>query len=152
MLPQNKISEIRKYIKKVAKRMKEGSTTDGAGAYHTPAAFTGDPNDPGSHRAIGADKTYIVKPPKKKRNFVKLHEANYVEFKKDSTRTSVNKVNTKILEAYKMLREARRAIRHATKLKQEANVSDNKHWKRTTLAYTKIAEMVDEIGIMLYGK
>jgi len=152
MLSQDRISEIKKYIKKVKKRMKEGSAGDGVGAYHTPAAFTGDPSDPGSPKAIGADKTYIVKPPKKKRNFVKIHEANYQEFKKDETRTGVNKVNTKILEAYKMLREARRAIRHAMRLKQEASVPDNKHWKRTTLAYTKIAETVDEIGKMLYGK
>jgi hypothetical protein len=152
MLSQDRISEVKKYIKKVKRRMKEGSTSDGAGAFHTPAAFTGDPTDPGSPKATGADKTYIVKPPKKKRNFVKIHEANYLDYKKDPTRTSVYKVNTKILEVYKMLREARRAVRHAMKLKQEANVSDNKHWKKTTLAYTKIAEMVDEIGKMLYGK
>ena len=152
MLSRDKISEIKKYIKKVKRRMEEGSTSDGAGAYQTPAAFTGDPDDPGSPKATGADKTFIVKPPKKKRNFVKIHEANYLEFKRDSTRTGVNKVNTKILEAYRMLREARRAIRHAVKLKQEANVPDDKYWKKTTLAYTKIAETVDEIGKMLYGK
>lgn len=149
MLSEDKLAEIKAFVKKMKKKMKEGSTGDGAGAFHTPAAFTGNPNDAGSKKATGIDGAYVVKPPTKKRNFIKIHEANYQEFKKDDTRSSVNKVNTKILEAYKMLREAKKAFRHAARLKQEASVPDHKQWKRTTLAYEKIVETVAEIGQIL---
>lgn len=141
-LSKRDISEIRKFIKKLKK---EGSTTAGVGGYATPKAFVGDPEAEGSAKATGADKAYIIKPSKKKRNFIKIHEVSYKTFKQDQSLSEVQKVNRKILEVNKMLREISQALDHSIKLKQESSLDDSTFWKRTNEAILKIHNRVNEV-------
>ena len=83
-LTTEEINDIRAYIKKLRK---EGSTAAGAGAYDTPAAFTGDPNDDGTQTVDVEDPQYgySIKAKKTNKNFVPIHEASYKSFKEDPT-------------------------------------------------------------------
>jgi len=141
-LSDNDINEIKKYIKKLKK---EGSTTANVGGYATPKAFVGDSEAEGSAKATGADKAYIIKPSKKKRNFIKLHEASYKSFKQDESASEVQKINGKILEVSKRLREISQALDHSMKLKQESSLDNSAYWKRTNEAILKIHKRLSEV-------
>lgn len=142
MLSESDKKKIREYIKKLKK---EGSTTAGAPGFLTPKAFVGDPDAEGSAKATGADKTYTIKPSKKKRNFVKLHEVSYKTFKQDDSLSEVQKVNRRILEVSKMLREISQALDHSLRLKQESSLDNSTYWKKTNEAILKINSRVSEI-------
>ena len=139
---------IREYIKKMRKLQEEGSTSDGAGAYHTPAAFTGDPKDDGTQTVDIEDPQYgySIKAKKTNINFVKLDEASYKSFKEDASANEVQKVNRKILEVNKMLREISRALDHSMKLKTESSIDNSRYWKRTNEAILKISQRLAEIN------
>jgi len=142
MLTKFDISEIRRFIKKLKK---EGSTTAGVGGFATPAAFTKDTNAEGSAKATGADKAFIIKPAKKKKHFIKLEEANYQDFKQDDSMTEVEKINRKILEVSKVLREVSRALDHSLKLKLESSVDNSAYWKKTNEAILRIDKRISEV-------
>jgi len=144
-LTTEEINDIRAYIKKLRK---EGSTAAGAGAYDTPAAFTGDPNDDGTQTVDVEDPQYgySIKAKKTNKNFVPIHEASYKSFKEDPTANEVQKVNRKILEVSKMLREISRALDHSMKLKTESALDNSRYWKRTNEAILKISARLAEIN------
>jgi hypothetical protein len=142
MLSENEKGIIKRFIKKLKK---EGSTTAGVPGYLTPNAFTGDPDAEGSSKAIGADKAFIIKPSKKKKNFIKIHEISYKNFKQDGSMTEVQKVNKRILEVGRMLREISQALDHSIKLKQESSLDNSLYWKKTNEAIIKINSRVSEI-------
>jgi len=142
MLSPKEILEVKSFIKKLRK---EGSTTAGVGGFATPNAFVGSSSASGSAKATGADKTYTIKPSKKKRHFVKLSEASYKEFKQDDSLSEVQKINQRILAANRMLREVSRALDHSLKLKQESAVDNSAYWKRTNESILKMVKRVSEV-------
>ena len=142
MLTIEEREEIKRFIKKIRK---EGSTTDGVGGFGTPKAFTANVGAEGSEKAIGADKTYTIKPDKIKRHFIKLQEANYRVFKSDDSMTESQKINHKILEVNKMLHEISQALDHSLKLKKETSMDDSALWKRTGQSILKMHKRVREV-------
>lgn len=155
MLPKSKkftkkeLEEIRLFIKEQTKKLKkEGSTTAGVPGYQTPAAFSGEEGGDGSSKVDleQGQFAYSIKAPKKKKNFVKLEEVSYKAFKQDSTANEIQKVNRKILEVNKMLREISRALDHSIKLKTESSLDNSKYWKRTNEAILKINERLSEVS------
>lgn len=141
--------EIRRFIKEQTKKLKkEGSTTAGVPGYQTPAAFSGEEDGEGTSKVdlTQGQFAYSIKAPKKKKHFVKLQEISYKAFKEDNTVSEVQKVNQKILEVSKTLREISRAMDHSIKLKQESNADSLRLWKRTNEAIDKIKRRVAEIN------
>lgn len=148
-LTPEELNELKNYVKKKVKKLKaEGSTTAGVPGYQTPAAFTGDEGGDGATKTDFAQGqfAYSIKAPKKKKNFVKLTEVSYKAFKEDSTANEIQKVNRKILEVNKMLREISRALDHSIKLKNESSLDNSKYWKRTNEAILKINKRLSEVS------
>lgn len=148
MLSKEEIQEIKRFVKKQSKKMKEGSTTAGVPGFLSAKAFSSDPDSEGTQNIDVTDDQYAysVKAPKKKIHFVKLHEVNYKEFKEDQSATQSQKINSKILEANRTLREISRALNHSLKLKQESTTDNVKYWKKTNEAIDKIRQRVAEIN------
>ncbi len=148
MLNKEEIQEIKQYIKKQSKKMKEGSTTANAPGFLSVKAFSSDPDSEGTQNIDVTDDQYAysIKAPKEKINFVKLHELNYKEFKEDQSATQSQKINSRILEANRTLREISRALNHSLKLKQESTADSVKYWKKTNEAIDKIRQRVAEIN------
>ena len=141
------LEEIKRFVKKQAKKMKEASTTAGVPGYQTPAAFTGKEGGDGTDRDIEDDQyAYSEKAPKDKPHFVKLHEVSYKEFKENQDASEVQKVNRRILEINKMLGEISRYLDHSMKLKQESSLDNSKYWKRTNEAILKINKRLAEVS------
>jgi hypothetical protein len=148
-LSLQELKELKSYVKKKAKQIKaEGSTTAGVPGYQTPAAFTGDEGGEGGTKTNleQGQFAYSIKAPKKKKHFIKLHEISYKMFKEDNTTSEIQKVNRKILEVNKMLREISRALDHSIKLKQESSLDNSKYWKRTNEAILKINKRLSEVS------
>jgi len=147
-LTKQEIDEVRVYTKKQAKKIKkEGSTTAGVPGFLTPKAFASDKDSEGTETLDLQDKQYAysIKPSKEKIHFVKLSEVSYKHFKEDASHSQVQKVNKRILEVSRMLREISRALDHSTKLKEESSISDSSYWKRTNEAIVKINRRLAEI-------
>lgn len=137
--------ELRKFVKETLQKMEENSSTAGVPGFLTPAAFapSNDEDDAGK-KALDADVTYTVKPEKTKRNFIKLHELSYKQFKEDQSMSDVQKVNKAILEINRNIREINRVLDHSMKLKNESKISDQKLWKKTNEALIKISTRMNE--------
>ncbi len=150
-LTREEILEIRKYIKKLRK---EGSTTAGAPGFLTAAAWTGEEGGDGTKAIDVEDPQYAFSqkaPEKKSQNFVKLHEANYRSFREDNSMSEVQKVNRKILEVNKMLREISQALDHSIKLKQESALDNSRYWKKTNEAILKMKARIAEVNRKVSG-
>jgi len=148
-LTKEEISELKRYIKEQSKKLKnEGSTTAGVPGYHTPAAFTGNEDGEGAESFDYEDDqfAYSEKAPKTHKHSIKLHEVSYKAFKQDGTVSEIQKVNKKILEVNKMLREISRSLDHSIKLKQESAMDNSIYWKRTNEAILKINQRLAEVG------
>lgn len=137
--------DIKKYIKEQAKKMRE-NTTGNIATYDTPNAFTGDEDDQGTQAVDLTDPEYAysIKGPKKRnpKYAVKLHEVSYPTFKKDDSRSTVNKINSNILEVNKNIREMTRMLNHSVKLKAEQKLDNSIHWKRTNEALHKMHKRI----------
>ncbi len=144
-LTKEDIEEVRNYIKKLRK---EGSTTANAPGFLTAAAWTGEEGGEGTKAIDVEDDQYAfsIKPSEKKQHFIKLHEANYKAFKEDATSTHVQKINRRILEVNKMLREISQALDHSIKLKQESAVDNSRYWKKTNEAFLKMKSRLSEVN------
>jgi len=143
------LNELKKFVKIQAKKLKaEGSTTAGVPGFLTPSAFTGEEGGDGAEKTDfeQGQFAYSIKAPKKKKNFVKLAEVSYKAFKEDANANEIQKVNGKILEVNKMLREISRALDHSIKLKQESSLDNTKYWKRTNEAILKINQRLAEVS------
>lgn len=144
-LTKEDIEEVRNYIKKLRK---EGSTTANAPGFLTAAAWTGEEGGDGT-KAIDVEDdqyAYSIKPSSEKKHFIKLHEVNYKMFKEDATATQVQKINRRILEVNKMLREISQALDHSIKLKQESAVDNSRYWKKTNEAILKMKSRLSEVN------
>ena len=151
---KNELTELKKFVKEVSKKMKEENTTANVGAYATPKAFVGDPDAEGSKAALDASTAYHVKPPKKKKFFIgykdqgkhlsDIKEANYRQFKEDASIPNHKKINQAILEINRKISEINKLFDHSVKLKTEAQVGDEKLWKRTNEALLKIHKRLNE--------
>lgn len=141
----NNREELKKFVRETLRKIKENSASAGAGAFLTPAAFapSNDEDDAGK-KALDADVTYTIKPAKEKRNFIKLHELSYKQFKEDQSMSDVQKVNRAILEINRNIREINRALDHSMKLKNESQMSNQSLWKRTNEALIKISNRMNE--------
>lgn len=148
MLTNSQLDEVKKFIKKVKKMRKEGSTTAGVPGYNTPRAFTGEEGGDGATnlKRITRATGYDVKAPKTRRHSVDLHEVSYRDFKNDESRTTVKKVNESIIEINRKLREIQRLLTHSSKLKTEASLDNSKLWKKTNEALLKISDRMSEIA------
>jgi hypothetical protein len=146
-LSKEELEEIKRFIKKTKKAKNEGSTTAGVPGFATPKAFVGDETADGTQAIDLQDDqySYSKKPSKKKKHFIKLHEISYKTFKQDDTLTEVQKVNRRILEVSKRLREISQALDHSIKLKQESSLDNTAYWKRTNEAILKIHKRVSEV-------
>jgi hypothetical protein len=143
------LDEIKKFVKKQSKKLKaEGSTTAGVPGYLTAAAFSGEEGGDGTSKVdlTQGQFAYSIKAPKKKKNFVKLAEVSYKAFKEDVNANEIQKVNRRILEVNKMLREISQALDHSIKLKQESSLDNSKYWKRTNEAILKINKRLAEVS------
>ncbi len=147
-MKKRELEEIKAYTKKQAAKLKEeGSTTAGVPGYLTPNAFVGDEDADGTTVDMQDDQfAYSIKASKKKPHFIKLHEVSYKAFKEDASMNEVQKVNQRILEVSKMLREISRSLDHSMKLKKESSLDESKYWKRTNEAILKISQRLSEIN------
>lgn len=146
-LTLDEIKELKAFVKKKSKEMREGSTTAGAPGYMTPAAFTGDSDDDGTQAIDTTDAqfAYSIKAPKERKNSIKLHEISYKNFKADTSESEVRKINKKILEVNKMLGEISRSLDHSIKLKTESSLDNSRYWKRTNEAILKMNERLGSV-------
>lgn len=150
-LTRDEIFEIREYIKKLRN---EGSTTAGAPGFLTAAAWSGEEGGDGTKAIDVEDDQYafsIKAPETKSKNFVKIHEVNYRNFREDSSMSEVQKVNRKILEVNKMLREISQALDHSIKLKQESALDNSRYWKKTNEAILKMKARLGEVTKKVNG-
>lgn len=140
--------ELREFVKKQLKKMREGSTTGNVATYSTPNAFVGDENadEPTSFNVKDDQYAYSIKAPKERKNSIKLHEVSYKGFKQDDTRSNVQKINLNILEVAKNLGELSRMLDHSIKLKTEQKFNNNIHWKRTNEALSKIHNRIKQLA------
>jgi len=134
--------EIREYIRQQAEKMRKENTTANIATYDTPNAFTGDEDDEGTQAVDLTDPEYAysIKGPKNRnpKYSVKLNEASYNDFKRDESRSSIQKINANILEVNKNIRELARMLNHSIKLKTEQRLDNSIHWKRTNEALKKM--------------
>jgi hypothetical protein len=147
-MTKEELDEIKAYTKEQVKKLKlEGSETGGVPGYLTPSAFTGEEGGDGAKETdFEQDQfSYSIKAPKEKKHFIKLHEASYKAFKEDANSNEIQKVNGKILEVSKMLREISRALDHSIKLKTESSLDNSTYWKRTNEAILKINARLAEV-------
>ena len=149
----NSREELKKFVRETLRKIKENSASAGAGAFLTPAAFapSNDEDDAGK-KALDADVTYTVKPAKEKKNFIKLHELSYKQFKEDQSMSDVQKVNKAILEINRNIREINRALDHSMKLKNESQMSNQSLWKRTNEALQRSAKQFLDSNQQVIGK
>tara|TARA_R110000868_G_scaffold63418_2_gene191456 strand:+ start:1028 stop:1777 length:750 start_codon:yes stop_codon:yes gene_type:complete len=142
--------DLKNYIKEQAAKMQNENTTANAGEFDTPNAFTGNSDDDGTQAVNLTDPEYAysIKGPKKRnpKYSVKLNEASYQTFKKDESRSTVQKVNTNILEVNKKLYELARMLQHSIKLKTEQKLDNNIHWKKTNEALTKMHNRISVLS------
>ncbi len=151
---QQSNKEIRQFVKETVAKIKKENTTANVGGYLTPKAFVGDEDAEGSTKAVDASTAYTIKPSKKKKFFIgykdqgvqlsDIKEANYKQFKEDSSLPQHNKINQAILEINRKINEINRLIKHSSKLKTEAQIGDEKLWKRTNEALLKIHKRLSE--------
>ena len=129
-MQQKDLNEVKKFIKELSKKLKkEGSTTAGVGAYATPKAFVGDSDAEGSKKGLDASTAYHVKPPKKKKFFIgykdqgkhlsDIKEANYKQFKEDTTIPQHRKINQAILEINRKINEINTIIKLCLRLTKD---------------------------------
>ena len=144
-LTEGEKNEVRSYIKKLRK---EGSTTAGVPGFLTAAAWSGEEGGDGTTAIDVEDEqySYSIKASEKKPHFVKLHEANYKTFKEDSSLSEVQKVNRKVLEVNRMLREISQALDHSMKLKIESSLDNSRYWKKTNEAILKMKVRIGEVN------
>jgi hypothetical protein len=144
-LTEEEKNEVRSYIKKLRK---EGSTTAGVPGFLTAAAWSGEEGGDGTTAIDVEDEqySYSIKASEKKPHFVKLHEANYKTFKEDSSLSEVQKVNRKVLEVNRMLREISQALDHSMKLKTESSLDNSRYWKKTNEAILKMKVRIGEVN------
>lgn len=144
-LTEEEKNEVRSYIKKLRK---EGSTTAGVPGFLTAAAWSGEEGGDGTTAIDVEDEqySYSIKASDKKPHFVKLHEANYKTFKEDSSLSEVQKVNRKVLEVNRMLREISQALDHSMKLKTESSLDNSRYWKKTNEAILKMKVRIGEVN------
>lgn len=144
-LTEEEKNEVRSYIKKLRS---EGSTTAGVPGFLTPAAFSGEEGGDGTSAIDLEDDqySYSIKASEKKPHFVKLHEANYKNFKEDSSLNEVQKVNRKVLEVNRMLREISQALDHSMRLKTESSLDNSRYWKKTNEAILKMKVRIGEVN------
>ena len=144
-LTEEEKNEVRSYIKKLRK---EGSTTAGVPGFLTAAAWSGEEGGDGTTAIDVEDEqySYSIKASEKKPHFVKLHEANYKTFKEDSSLSEVQKVNRKVLEVNRMLREISQALDHSMKLKIESSLDNSRYWKKTNEAILKMKVRIGEVN------
>jgi len=144
-LTEEEINDVRNYIKKLRK---EGSTTAGVPGFLTAAAWSGEEGGDGTTAIDVEDEQYAysIKASEKKPHFVKLHEANYKTFKEDTSLNEVQKVNRKVLEVNRMLREISQALDHSMKLKQESALDNSRYWKKTNEAILKMKARIGEVN------
>ena len=142
--------DLKNYIKEQAAKMQNENTTANAGEFDTPNAFTGNSDDDGTQAVNLTDPEYAysIKGPEKRnpKYSVKLNEASYQTFKKDESRSTVQKVNTNILEVNKKLYELARMLQHSIKLKTEQKLDNNIHWKKTNEALTKMHNRISVLS------
>jgi len=140
--------EIRNYVKEQIIAVREGSTTANIAVYSTPKAFTGNSDDEGTDAINVSDEQYAysIKAPKQRKNSVKLHEESYPNFKQDTSRSNVQKINANILEVTKRIRELSQMLNHSIKLKTEQKLDNNIHWKKTNEALAKMHNRIASLS------
>jgi len=148
MLTNKQLIEVKKFIKKVNKLKKEGSTTAAVPGFQTPRAFSGEEGGDGAEdiKRISHATGYDIKAKKTRKHSIDLHEISYKDFKTDESRSTVKKVNESIIEIGRKLREINRLLSHSSKLKTEANLDDSVLWKKTNEALVKISERMNEVA------
>lgn len=138
--------------------LKEMNVTGNVAGYNTPAAFASSEE---SHEAKVKDSLdsygYSIANKPKKTNMVKsessvykeamasLHEVSYREFKTDPSRPNGRKINDAIKGIDGALREIERAVKHASRLKSEANVDQRSLWKSSVSRIVRIHERLVRI-------
>lgn len=74
-----------------------------------------------------------------------LNEISYVDYKKDDTQSTKQKLNNSILEINKGLAHAEKLIGHALKLKMEVGANQSIFFKDTFNKFTKIGERMNRL-------
>lgn len=159
-------------FKKFKDEMYETSTTGMVAGYETPKAFS--PQSGEEKEKFDAQTKdnaeqfgYKVVPKKKRKHSITydqlvkqestykmamrtLHEGSYKDYKRDSTKTTTEKINHSIKELNKSLKEIEKVVNHATRLKTEMAVDQRTLWKSSHGRLTKMAERLNRIGKKLH--
>lgn len=140
------------------KELEEMNITGNIVGYDTPNAFSSNEK---SHNAKIKDTLdiygYSTMDKIKKKNTVNnesayksvmksLQEITYNDFKSDKSRPTNKKINDSIREIDFALREIERAVRHASKLKNETNFDQRLLWKSSQSRLVKIHERLVRIS------
>lgn len=134
-------SIIREMIKDV---LSEISTSDGAGAYLTPMAFSGKSQSNKARRVnIATQLGYMLTDRGKRdeeRPADRLHEARmrYHEYKNDETASPTQKIAKAISEVNRNLEEMERIVRMNTRLQKESGLASEALYRRTQQGLLKL--------------
>jgi hypothetical protein len=130
--------------------IEEISTSDGAGAYLMPMAFTGGKTGGIKKQRSSAEKVgYKLTPAGEKamHHADKLQEAvsRYHQFKKDP-KTPRYKIGKSVVEIGRHLDEINKIISMNVRLKKESNTPTSQYWKRTMGQMAKLEQKMIHIA------
>lgn len=74
-----------------------------------------------------------------------LNEANYKEFKTDSSVTTKQKINNNISEVNRLLSQVEQLVTHAGKLKTETSADQSIFYKNTFKRFNQVSEKMNRL-------
>lgn len=147
--------------KMVEEVIDEMSTSDGAGPFDTPYAFTGNTKGGESKRkrvadvmgwpivdkdpAPGSDQLAVPKDEHELLVKKQLGEGKYVQWRNDETLTPRQKIGRQIREVNQMLSQISETLAHTARLKTETKTTSENYWKNTHKALLQVENKLIKI-------
>lgn len=144
---ENQLRELVREIIEEEMKLNEISTSDGAGAYLTPAAFQGNNSKNKARKKAIATQFGMQLTPRGQKDMnsgadklENLSEAKmrYHEYKKDETATPTKKIAKAISEVNRNLEEMDRVLRMNTRLQKESGIASEGLYRRTQQGLLKL--------------
>ena len=146
------MNQIRALIRElIQQELDEITTSDAAGPYMTPNAFTGGPNKGKAHRrklAQMAGYTLADKDLDDEDLDDALNEARsrYANYKADDTATPKQKIGKAMRQVNSALDEMNNVLAMNSRLKTESNMEASQLWKRTANQLVKMESKLTSIA------
>jgi len=144
--------------RKFTEELQETSVTANVAGYDTPKSFAPSEKE-FEDRVEDSIEVYGYKmvPKKKRRHSIAkesaykiamktLHEGSYRDYKRDKSKTTVEKINHSIQELNRSMKEIEKVVNHATRLKNEMAVDQRNLWKSSHNRLTKMGERLNKIS------